>query len=222
MALSTPPTKGNTMMTESDFEFMSRTGETRNSYAAKHMYDPPADKPDITARPWYTGEIATTPDDIATLAGTLWDIGEVDYVGDVHAADYLSRMLTAASETALWMASHYDDQEGTGEYQEDIDEVRFGWAPAYEEALTPEARDELTEDVAGFVRNAWPYLAADEITPELAGHNFMLSRNGAGTGFWDRGYRHGRALHDLADPFGAYGLEVDGHGDDAHVASHHN
>jgi hypothetical protein len=169
-----------------------------------------------------TGQAGKTDSEIATMAGALWDLGDVDDVADVYASEYINRMENASAETALWMASHYDDHEGTGEFESDIDEVRYGWAPTYIDALPDDARDELQRDVAAFVREAWPYLSADAISPEQAGHDFMLSRNGAGAGFWDRNYRHGRALHALAEVYGAYGLEIDGHGDDAHVASHHN
>lgn len=36
------------------------------------------------------------------------------------------------------------------------------------------------------------------------GHDFALTRNGHGAGFWDRGYGlHGRKLTELARPFGS-------------------
>jgi hypothetical protein len=163
---------------------------------------------------------STTTDDIAAA---LWDADAVTNIGSMDAGEYSRRVLTATAETALWAdASHEDDTEGTGAYEGEIDDLRRGYAPDYEEALPAETLDALAEDVHNFLRTAWLYLATDGISPEDAGHNFQLTRNGAGAGFWDRGYAHGDQLTEIADTFGSFGLEVSGHEDDIRVTGHHN
>lgn len=63
-------------------------------------------------------------------------------------------------------------------------------------------------DCMAFMSRAWAYLS-DEVI-EQAGHDFWLSRNGHGAGFWDRdppeyGHEHnlGR-LQGIAESFGEY------------------
>lgn len=46
------------------------------------------------------------------------------------------------------------------------------------------------------------------------GHDFWLTRNGHGAGFWDRGYRNGTKLSDAAKVYGSFDLYV---GDDGMV-----
>lgn len=48
-------------------------------------------------------------------------------------------------------------------------------------------------------REALDATGADDEQP---GHDFCLSRNGHGTGFWDRGYPNGNALHAAAEVYG--------------------
>jgi hypothetical protein len=163
---------------------------------------------------------STTTEDVAAA---LWDAGEVHNIAEYDAGAYASRMLTATAETALWAdATHEEDTEGTGQYEREIADLRHGYAPDFEEALPEETRDALAEDVDSFLRTAWLYLAADGISPDDAGHNFHLTRNGHGAGFWDRGYAHGDQLTVLAQVFGWFGLEVSGHGEDIKVTGHHN
>jgi hypothetical protein len=42
----------------------------------------------------------------------------------------------------------------------------------------------------------------DEWTPQEIGHNFWLTRNGHGTGFWDRDKPNGKELTAIAESFG--------------------
>ena len=152
----------------------------------------------------------SSAEDVATA---LWDAGTVDFIGTFASGDYTRRMVTAAAEIALWAdACHDDDEEGTGEYQEELDDLRHGYTPDYEDALPAATLAELEDDVENFLRSAWPLLVADEISPEDAGHNFHLSRNGHGTGFWDRRGAHGNDLHEIAKAAGSFTLQVTGHG----------
>ena len=160
-------------------------------------------------RSFYAGDtyISITVDDVADFAGKMWDAGLVEYVGKTYASEYLDRMLTATVETLLWADAEHDcpDARETGDC-EHRDELRFGYAPTYEDALKTEDRRALAADVEGFVRGAWPYLSADGIEAEQAGHDFHLSRCGHGTGFWDRGGDHNNDLDWLADTYGTIGV----------------
>lgn len=54
---------------------------------------------------------------------------------------------------------------------------------------------------------AWNLVHDD---PEQAGHDFIMSRNGHGVGFWDRGTGEaGENLHTMAENLGAFTLYVD-------------
>lgn len=153
-----------------------------------------------------------------------WIVADaVEYVSGWGLRDYREIMLTHAALTALWSsAEHDDDTEGTGEYQSEVDKLRDSFSPNYEEALPDDVRLELEADINGFVDMAWPYLNADDIGPDQAGHDFHLTRNRNGTGFWDRGYEHGDALTALAHTFGTFDLTVTGHGEQIHVYGSHS
>jgi hypothetical protein len=62
---------------------------------------------------------------------------------------------------------------------------------AYEEDLAPEALESMRADCAAFERDNEADLDAYEAETgrdrDHAGHDFWLTRNGHGTGFWDRG-----------------------------------
>lgn len=73
--------------------------------------------------------------------------------------------------------------------------------------LALSAREEIAEDVAAFVISCWDDLhlpfGGARITADDAGRNFLLSRNGHGTGFWDSGLGdRGDRLSAMARPFG--------------------
>jgi hypothetical protein len=123
---------------------------------------------------------------------------------------------------ALWSSTDWADESGG----EPLD------ANYEADDLAPEAREEIRADVAGFLA-----LAAEEDiawrehwSPEQLGHDYWLTRNGHGAGFWDRYYvgpastpdmiaaaRIGDQLADLARAAGTSDLYV---GDDGalHIA----
>jgi len=79
--------------------------------------------------------------------------------------------------------------------------------------LAPETLEQMREDVSAFLGSiedeGWDVSAW---TPEQVGHDFWLTRNGHGAGFWDRGQGEmGDRLTDLSKPFGGFDLYV---GDD--------
>ena len=108
--------------------------------------------------------------------------------------------LDAYINAAFWTS--YDDNEMP------FDEVyRVG-------DLSGEAMDKMIEDCAAFLAKAD---IPDNLLPQ-AGHDFWLTRNGHGSGFWDRpeiyGEEKAQELSALADTFGVVDLYV---GDDGRI-----
>lgn len=74
---------------------------------------------------------------------------------------------------------------------------------------------QLREEFDDFVLMAERYLT-DDWTDEQIGHDFWLTRNGHGSGFWDRGLPYGDELSAIAKTYGSCDLYV---GDDGKVYS---
>jgi len=74
--------------------------------------------------------------------------------------------------------------------------------------LDEDCKREAIIDALAFYSRAYAYLSDDVI--EQAGHDFWLSRNGHGTGFWDRapeeygGEYNAKMLQKWAEGFGEY------------------
>lgn len=82
--------------------------------------------------------------------------------------------------------------------------------------LAPETLAQMREDVEAFVNSVdeqgWD---VSWWADEQMGHDFWLTRNGHGAGFWDRGQgKVGDDLTALANPFGEFSLYV---GDDGAI-----
>lgn len=123
---------------------------------------------------------------------------------DAHS--HLEVMLRQAMVTLLWSET---DEDGTP-----LDEEH---GP---EDVAWEAWAEMREDLEGFMsiieesasERAREIIMGDA---EQAGHDFVLTRNGHGTGFWDRGYGDaGDELSKWAKTFGEAHAYV---GDDGQV-----
>lgn len=83
--------------------------------------------------------------------------------------------------------------------------------------IAPETHAEMLEHCADFMAQAEPYLEHWEASQ--AGHDFWLTRNGHGAGFWDRysvgePHEHGDKLTEISYAFGEYALYV---GDDGKI-----
>ena len=77
---------------------------------------------------------------------------------------------------------------------------------------------ELISDCLGFLSEASTLLAKTSLTFDSAGHDFLLTRNGHGAGFWDRGLgKIGDKLTDMAHNYGTVGLDL---GDNGRVYVH--
>jgi hypothetical protein len=57
--------------------------------------------------------------------------------------------------------------------------------PDSDAELSRETLEDLRADCRSFWRRFGPYVKAAGKTPEKAGHDFWLTRNGHGAGFWD-------------------------------------
>ena len=103
-------------------------------------------------------------------------------------------------EAALWSSTDNSDEQG-GEPLDD----NYGPDDIAEEALA-----NILDDCKAFQRDH-----ADDIGGELerAGHDFWLTRNGHGAGFWDGDWEDniGQRLTDASDVYGGVDLYV---GDD--------
>lgn len=97
---------------------------------------------------------------------------------------YTNRAYDQAVETLLWSESagcmHPEDSECDACDQSFMD-------LGYHNSDTVHS-DELWKAMEGMIMLYWPALATMNMHPEDFGHNFILSANGHGTGFWDRGY----------------------------------
>lgn len=91
--------------------------------------------------------------------------------------DDLPAMLDAYVECALWSSPDYSTD--TSQLDGCLD-ARFD-----ADDLTTGTVDEMRADCADFYDANESDLA--DMSPEQAGHDFWLTRNGHGAGFWDRG-----------------------------------
>lgn len=81
--------------------------------------------------------------------------------------------------------------------------------------IAPEAMQSMTNDVADFVGTNEDLLITSGQSEEQIGHDFWLTRNGHGAGFWDRGLGDiGDKLTEACKAFGSVDLHV---GDDGQV-----
>ncbi len=81
--------------------------------------------------------------------------------------------------------------------------------------LSSETLKAIKEDCEDFQQSHGGMFKDNE---EQAGHDFCLTRNGHGAGFWDGDWpEHGKALTEACEPYGTMGLYV---GDDGLVYHH--
>lgn len=86
------------------------------------------------------------------------------------------------------------------------------------EDIAPESRESMLADVTNFLAACWDDgVDLSSIEPEQIGHDFWLTRNGHGAGFWDRGL--GTLGDDLTTRAHAYGEFILYVGDDCLI--HH-
>lgn len=106
-------------------------------------------------------------------------------------------MLAAYMRAALWSST--DESTPSGGYPLDKN---------YDASdITREGRDKMLLDCTNFLRQAGPLVDGDY---EQAGHDFWLTRNGHGAGFWDGRWPEpaGKRLTAIAESFGEQHLTV--------------
>jgi hypothetical protein len=110
------------------------------------------------------------------------------------------------TETAVWHAATCVQWQAT-----DATEEGNGYPPAMGEFHEDEHTEEVVKVirvwVEDFIRANAYLLGRSKVSAEDAGHNFVLSAEGHGTGFWDRGYEDGSELHDAASVYGSFNAE---------------
>lgn len=106
----------------------------------------------------------------------------------------LETFTAAYLECALWASTDYDGSPIYGDWAPDALKVAQADCKAFYEAAGG--------DFGG-------------LSDEQAGHDFWLTRNGHGSGFWDRGIgKRGQELTELAQAWGSADLYI---GDDGQV-----
>lgn len=109
---------------------------------------------------------------------------------------YVDRVMGAYVECALWCSTGDDGEPLDADYT--VDDI------------APEAIADMRNDVAAFCADNASDL--DSIPADMVGHDFWLTRNRHGAGFWDRGYGAlGDRLTEAAHVYGSSDLYV---GDD--------
>lgn len=113
-------------------------------------------------------------------------------------------IIATSGQTMLWQAGEMMDENGEMTTQM--------WDERFDEAdLSDEARERVVEDFTAFMDNVTDgdllaYEAAGQTSAQMI-HDYWLTRNRHGGGFWDRGLGElGKRLTDLAQSNGTYDL----------------
>lgn len=128
----------------------------------------------------------------------------------VWSREHASPAVRQYLETAL-RASTGDMDEGYEGYVEGLDPTYPLDEIHHPQDFTDEAVDRAHHDIEKFKSKLSPEAReeADALDATDIGHNLWLSRNGHGTGFWDRDYEHGDEMHDAAKSLGEQYVEVE-------------
>ena len=113
----------------------------------------------------------------------------------------LDKFTIAYIECALWSSSEYDVDENSGPLDEN-----YSLFDLTEEALATMKRDCL--NFRAYVSDTVGVEEAKQVDCERGGHDFWLTRNHHGAGFWDGGWKDGDALTRAAKTFGTCDLYV--------------
>lgn len=117
--------------------------------------------------------------------------------------DLTNDFLRAYLECALWLGTDESDDDAGRPLDENYSISDFHPSSVQQAAKECAA---FERDNAGALEDfyaVWPKSPDGDSAKAFAGHNFWLSRNGHGTGFWDRGAgATGDALHKAAEDCG--------------------
>jgi hypothetical protein len=121
--------------------------------------------------------------------------------------DYLFFAFRQYVETLLWSETDTRPEDEEGADPRPLDEDYSA------DDINVGALEALRVDVDDFVRAQWADL--QDMDAEQAGHDFALTRNSHGAGFWDRGLgERGDRLTRACEPYGEISLYI---GDDGEV-----
>lgn len=136
--------------------------------------------------------------------------------------DSLDSFTQGYIECALWAGDDYRIEEADGTFRwpatcdEELDNPRPLDENFHVWDISPEVLEQIRQECADFQEANASFLAqASEEIPgrdsSHHGHDFFLTRNRHGAGFWDRGYSSdlGRALTDAAHSYGSWELVPD-------------
>ncbi len=101
-------------------------------------------------------------------------------------------MQQAYIECALWSSTDIDCDP--------LDD----WATI--DNIEPHTLADMKQDCQDFYNDMGPELEKASDNYMQHGHDFWLTRNGHGAGFWDRGYSNGDILTDACAPYGTHDL----------------
>lgn len=123
----------------------------------------------------------------------------------------LDKFTWAYIDTALWSSHDESDEYGGDPMDENYDA----------NDIAPETLKEMTADCKKFQEENEEAIDSAEVSSrssndERAGHDFWLTRNGHGAGFWDGDWSEPQAeqLTEASEAFGEYGLYI---GDDGMI-----
>lgn len=121
--------------------------------------------------------------------------------------------------TALWSSTYSADKDGKPMSSDEPGASETPMDENYsEDDIAKETIEQMCVDCVNFIRDnetlLTQYTEAGQ-SSEQAGHDFWLTRNGHGAGFWDRGLgKLGDDLSAAARPYGSFDLYI---GDDGKV-----
>lgn len=138
--------------------------------------------------------------DVKLAWGMQHKLGMMKDVKKMRLRDYdLDAFVDSYIETALWSSTDESDDSGG-------DPLDANYTA---DDLTCKAKTAMRHDCREFVRFQLADLQASGLSPARAGHDFWLTRNGHGAGFWDEGIGEiGNRLTAASKPYGSCDLYV--------------
>jgi len=156
---------------------------------------------------WSTGQW------IAKLADTFGKLSSTHHLTLEHVMDRTLDLFTAAYvEAALWSSN--DDSDVPLDKNYDVDDI----ADETLQRMIDDCKKFQAEQFPNGIPGHWSvrHYTGEYSLEAYAGHDFWLTRNGHGAGFWDGDWRKdiGRKLTDASKVFGQVDLYV---GDDGKI-----
>ena len=124
-------------------------------------------------------------------------------------AFYIDAFTQGYIECALWSSTNNSRDDGGDPLDDNYDIIDLS-------RETARAMVKDCDDFRDYVCETIDSETADEIDSEQGGHDFWLTRNRHGAGYWDGDWEKGDELTDAAHTFGGVDLYV---GDDGKVHS---